>query len=328
LIMAAEGREWPMPGCQRLRAGVMELPERVTIYEVGPRDGFQNLAQFVPTEAKIEFVDALGAAGLPAIEATSFVSPQWVPQLADAREVMNGIERLPGVRYPVLVPNLIGLERAVEVGAREIAVFTAASETFNRRNINATIAESIDRFRPVMEQATEAGLWTRGYVSTAFGCPYQGTVEASEVVRVTRALLELGCDEVSIGDTIGVADPAQVRDVVDRIADEVGLKRVALHLHDTYGRGLANVVAGLEAGVRVFDAAAGGLGGCPYAKGATGNLATEDLVAMLHRMGVGTGVDLDELVAATSQLAARTGLKMASRAFEALRLQRREAIPA
>jgi hydroxymethylglutaryl-CoA lyase len=306
----------------------MKLPDNVTVYEVGPRDGFQNLAQFVPTEAKIEFIDSLTAAGLPAIEATSFVSPQWVPQLADAHEVMGRIRRRATVRYPVLVPNAIGLERALEVGVREIAVFTAASETFNRRNINATIAESIDRFRPVLARAETDGLWVRGYVSTAFGCPYQGQVDVAAVVRVAERLLELGCHEVSIGDTIGVADPAQVHRVVAALDTAVGLERIALHLHDTYGRGLANVVAGLEAGVRTFDAAAGGLGGCPYARGATGNLATEDLVAMLHRMGIQTGVDLDALVHATSQLAARTGLKMASRAFEALRLQRRESIPA
>ena len=306
----------------------MELPEHVTVYEVGPRDGFQNLARFVPTDSKVAFIDALSAAGLPAIEVTSFVSPQWVPQLADAHDVMQRIRRLPGVRYPVLVPNLTGLERAVETGVQEIAVFTAASETFNRRNINASIAESIDRFRPVAERAQKSGLDMRGYVSTAFGCPYQGAVPAESVVSITGQLLEMGCTEVSIGDTIGVADPAQVRDVVGRLNDAYGLDGIALHLHDTYGRGLANVVAGLEAGVRTFDAAAGGLGGCPYAKGATGNLSTEDLVAMLHHMGIETGVDLQALVAATGALAASTGLRMASRAFEALRSRRREPIPA
>ena len=306
----------------------MELPEQVTVYEVGPRDGFQNLARFVPTEGKVAFIDALSVAGLPAIEVTSFVSPQWVPQLADAHEVMRRIRRRPGVRYPVLVPNLTGLERAVETGVQEIAVFTAASETFNRRNINATIAESIDRFRPVAARARELGLDMRGYVSTAVGCPYQGVVEVETVVRVTAELFELGCAEVSIGDTIGVADPAQVHDVVGRLKDTFGLDGIALHLHDTYGRGLANVVAGLEAGVRTFDAAAGGLGGCPYAKGATGNLSTEDLVAMLHHMGIETGVDLQALVVATNALAASTGLQMASRAFEALRPRRREPISA
>ncbi len=306
----------------------MELPENVTVYEVGPRDGFQNLARFIPTDSKIDFIDALSAAGLPAIEVTSFVSPQWVPQLADARDVMRRIRRRSGVRYPVLVPNLTGLERALETDVQEIAVFTAASEMFNRRNINASIAESIDRFRPVAARAQSMDVSIRGYVSTAFGCPYQGDVDVATVVQVTGELLELGCSEVSIGDTIGVADPAQVHDVVGELGAAFGLERIALHLHDTYGRGLANVVAGLEAGVTTFDAAAGGLGGCPYARGASGNLATEDLVAMLHRMGIGTGVDLEALVAATSALATSTGLQMASRAFEALRAGRRELITA
>jgi hydroxymethylglutaryl-CoA lyase len=306
----------------------MELPDKVAVYEVGPRDGFQNLARFVPTDSKVEFIDALSAAGLAAIEATSFVSPQWVPQLADAREVMERIERRPGVRYPVLVPNLTGLDRALETGVTDVAVFTAASEAFNRRNINASIAESIDRFRPVVARALALNVGVRGYVSTAFGCPYQGDVDIDTVVRVTGELLELGCYEISIGDTIGVADPAQVHDLVDRLAAAFGLDAIALHLHDTYGRGLANVVAGLEAGVRTFDAAAGGLGGCPYARGATGNLATEDLVAMLDRMGIETGVDLEALVGATSALSASTGLQMASRAFEALRAGRRELVTA
>ncbi|NKB88252.1 MAG: hydroxymethylglutaryl-CoA lyase [Acidobacteria bacterium] len=306
----------------------MQLPERVTVYEVGPRDGFQNLARFVPTDSKIAFINALSAAGLPAIEATSFVSPQWVPQLADAREVMEGIERGQGIRYPVLVPNLTGLERALDTDVREIAVFTAASETFNRRNINATIDESIDRFRPVMARAASMGLRVRGYVSTAFGCPYQGDVDPGAVVRVTGDLFEVGCSEVSIGDTIGVADPAQVHSVVAQLQRHFDLGGIALHLHDTYGRGLANVVAGLEAGVRTFDSAAGGLGGCPYARGATGNLATEDLVAMLDQMNIRTGIDLTALVAATSALAASTGLRMPSRAFEALRAQQRALIPA
>lgn len=307
----------------------MALPGKVKVYEVGPRDGFQNVAQFIPTDVKIAFIDALSATGLTAIEATSFVSPKWVPQLSDAAEVMKRIERRPGVRYPVLVPNTIGLENALSAGVEEIAVFTAASEAFNRRNINATIAESIERFRPVAERALERGVAIRGYVSTAFGCPYQGDVAPADVVRVTAQLFELGCTEVSIGDTIGVADPGQVTEVVEMLAAEFDLGSIALHLHDTYGRGLVNVMAGLEAGITNFDAAAGGLGGCPYARGATGNLATEDLVAMLSRLGVATGVDLDLLVEASETLARDTGLHLPSRAFAALRGRRRRlAVPA
>ncbi len=291
----------------------------VMVYEVGPRDGFQNLARFIPTDIKVEFIDALSATGLRAVEATSFVSSKWVPQLADASDVMARIERREGVRFPTLVPNGFGLERALAAGVGEVAVFTAASETFNRRNINASISESIERFRPVAERARERDVRLRGYVSTAFGCPYQGDVPAADVVRVTGELFQLGCAEVSIGDTIGVADPVQVRNMVERLAAEFDLSAIALHLHDTYGRGLANALAGLEAGITVFDVAAGGLGGCPYAAGATGNLATEDLVAMLHRLGIDTGVDLQALVSASTRLAESTGLTLPSRALAALR---------
>ncbi len=296
----------------------MDLPNDVTVYEVGPRDGFQNLAQFIPTDVKVAFIDALSATGLPAVEATSFVSPKWVPQLSDASEVMGKIRRDPGVRYSVLVPNSIGMQNALRSGVSEIAVFTAASEAFNRRNINATIAESIERFRPVAERAREARVRMRGYVSTALGCPYQGDVDPADVVRVAQELFELGCDEVSIGDTIGVGDPAQVTDLVARLKDEIELSRIALHLHDTYGRGLANVLAGLESGVTIFDAAAGGLGGCPYAPGASGNLATEDLVAMLDRLGVRTGVDLGRLAQASTDLATATGLELPSKVLAAI----------
>ncbi len=301
----------------------MSMPRSVTVYEVGPRDGFQNLARFIPTQAKVEFINALSATGLPAIEATSFVSPKWVPQLADAGEVMARIKRTPGVRFPVLVPNAFGLERALAAGVEEVAVFTAASETFNRRNINASIAESIERFRPIAERVRERDVRLRGYVSTAFGCPYQGEVEAEAVVRLTADLFELGCAEVSIGDTIGIADPGQVGRMVELLGVDFDLSTIALHLHDTYGRGLANVLTGLEAGITVFDAAAGGLGGCPFAAGASGNLATEDLVAMLHRLGIETGVDLPALVEASSSLAESTGLELPSRALAALRSRRR-----
>lgn len=302
----------------------MELPDKVTVYEVGPRDGFQNVARFVPTEVKIAFVDALAAAGLPVIEATSFVSPKWVPQLADAHEVLTGIDPRPGTRYPVLVPNTIGFENAVEAGADEIAVFTAASEAFNRRNINATIEESIERFRPVVSAALARGVRVRGYVSTAFGCPYQGEVPLEDLLHVTEELFRLGCAEVSIGDTIGVADPAQVAAACEAMQGRFDLSAVALHLHDTYGRGLANVLAGLEAGITIFDSSAGGLGGCPYAPGAAGNLATEDLVSMLDRMGIETGVDLELVVQANSDLQRATGLHLPSKVYAAQRAKCRE----
>lgn len=301
----------------------MSMPPSVTVYEVGPRDGFQNLARFIPTETKVEFINALAAAGLSAVEATSFVSPKWVPQLADAREVVAQIKRPEGVRFPALVPNAFGLERALAAGVEEVAVFTAASEAFNRRNINASIAESMARIPPIAERVLERGGRLRGYVSTAFGCPYQGEVSADTVVRLTAQLFQLGCAEVSIGDTIGIADPAQIGRMVRLLGVDVDLSAIALHLHDTYGRGLANVMAGLEAGIAVFDAAAGGLGGCPFAPGASGNLATEDLVAMLDRLGIETGIDLSDLVEASSRLAESTGLKLPSRALAALRSPRR-----
>jgi len=269
------------------------VSERVTVVEVGPRDGLQNEASAVPADAKVRFVEALAEAGLPVVEVTSFVSPRAVPQLADADEVLPAVQRREGVRYPVLVPNLRGLERAVAAGADAIAVFTAASEGFARANINMTIAESLAAFAPVLEQALMAGMWTRGYVSTAFGCPYDGAVEPSAVARVASELAALGCAEVSVGDTIGVARPEQVPGVVAAVAERVPLDRIALHLHDTGGRALDNVAAGLEAGVRTFDSSAAGLGGCPFAPGAPGNVATEALVRFLHRQGLETGVDPD-----------------------------------
>jgi hydroxymethylglutaryl-CoA lyase len=296
--------------------------ERVTIYEVGPRDGLQNVPDVVPVAVKAAFVHDLAAAGLEAIEVSSFVSPKWVPQLADAEALLARLERRPGVRYPVLVPNERGLDRALGAGAREVAVFTAASEAFNQRNVNAGFEESIRRFEPVARRALAEGLWLRGYVSTAFGCPFQGEVAVDDVLRVVELLLGLGCEEVSIGDTIGVADPAQVAGLVDAIERRFGLGRIALHLHDTWGRGLANCLAGLEAGVRTFDASAGGLGGCPYAPGATGNLATEDLVATLDRLGFETGVDVDRVAAASEALQRATGLPLPSRALAALRAAR------
>ena len=281
------------------------MSEPVTVVEVGPRDGLQNEASAVPADAKVRFVEALAEAGLPVVEVTSFVSPRAVPQLADADEVLPAVQRREGVRYPVLVPNLRGLERAEAAGADAIAVFTAASEGFARANINMAIAESLAAFAPVLEQALMAGMWTRGYVSTAFGCPYDGAVEPGAVARVASELAALGCAEVSVGDTIGVARPEQVPGVVAAVAERVPLDRIALHLHDTGGRALDNVAAGLEAGVRTFDSSAAGLGGCPFAPGAPGNVATEALVRFLHREGLETGVDPDAVERAGQAVRAR-----------------------
>ena len=295
----------------------MALPSTVRIVEVGPRDGLQNESAMVPTAAKIELVDRLSATGLRTVEATSFVSPKWVPQLADAAEVFAGIARRPGVAYPVLVPNLQGYERARAVGADEVAVFTAASEAFNRRNTNAGIDESLERFAPVLERARADGVQVRGYVSTVLGCPYQGEVPLADVVRVARALHAMGCYEVSLGDTIGVGTPAKARDMLRAVAAEVPMPALAIHFHDTYGQALANVLACLEEGVAVVDAAVSGTGGCPYARGASGNLATEDLVYMLHGLGVATGVDLDALVDTGAWLSGILGRTTGSRVTRA-----------
>jgi hydroxymethylglutaryl-CoA lyase len=267
----------------------------VRLIDVGPRDGLQNEAARVPAPVKIELIERLGAAGLPVIEATSFVSPKWVPQMADAAEVLAGLRRRPGVSYPVLVPNLQGLERAVQAGADHIALFTAASDTFNRRNINCDIAESLCRLQPVAEQARARGLPLRGYVSCALGCPYQGEVSIADVVCMSVALREMGCGEISLGDTIGVGTPGKARAMLKAVAAEVPMARIAVHFHDTRGQALANIYACLEEGVRSVDASVAGLGGCPYARGATGNVATEDLVYMLEGMGMSTGIELDAL---------------------------------
>ncbi len=283
-------------------------PPRVTVVEVGPRDGLQNEAAILPADAKVAFVDALSASGLAVIEATAFVSPKAIPQLADGEDVFRRIAKRAGVRYPVLVPNEKGLDRALAAGVREIAVFTAASETFNRKNINASIDESFARFAPVLARARSAGMRVRGYVSCAFGCPYEGPVAPAAVARVSARLAGIGCDEVSIGDTIGIGVPTQVPEVVGRTVEAgVPLDRLALHFHDTRGTALANVVEGLREGVRIFDSSAGGLGGCPYAPGAAGNVATEDLLGLLHGMGYETGVDLEAVAAASRALAAALG---------------------
>jgi isopropylmalate/homocitrate/citramalate synthase len=273
------------------------------VVEVGPRDGLQNEAASVPTAAKFAFIDSLSAAGLPVIEATSFVNPKAVPQLADAADVMRGITRSPGVRYPVLVPNAKGLERALEAGVDAIALFTAATEAFAQRNVGTTIAGTFERFAPVVAAARKRGMWIRGYVSVSFGCPYSGSVSAGEVVPVVDRLWSLGCDEVCLADTIGCANSASVKELVRSAAQSIPIDRLALHFHDTAGTAVANVEAGLEEGVRVFDAAAGGLGGCPFAPGAPGNLATESLVEFLARRGLRTGVNRDGVAKATREMA-------------------------
>ncbi|MGZ5317871.1 MAG: hydroxymethylglutaryl-CoA lyase [Actinomycetota bacterium] len=284
----------------------MTTPPSVTIVEVGPRDGLQNEPVAVSADAKVGFVEALADAGLRIVEATSFVAPSAVPQLADADEVFPRIRRREGVRYPVLVPNMKGMERAEAAGAEAVAVFTAASETFTQRNIGMSIAGSLEAFQPVIERATALGWWRRGYVSTAFGCPYEGDVATDVVVEVTEALLALGCDEVSIGDTIGVAEPHDVQTLVEALLERVPVDQLALHLHDTRGRALANVEAGLDLGIATFDASAGGTGGCPFAPGAPGNLATESLCGLLDRLGIVHGVDAAAVEAAG--LALRTQL--------------------
>jgi len=300
----------------------MNLPSQVTIVEVGPRDGLQNEPGVVPTEVKVGFIDRLARTGLSVVEATSFVHPEWVPQLADAAEVLAGIDPVPGVRYPVLVPNERGLDRALEADVGEVAVFGAASETFSERNLGRGVDASLEMFAPVVHRATDAGLRVRGYVSTVCGCPYQGEVPVDDVRRVTSALLELGCAEVSLGDTIGVGTPRQVQELVEAVAADVGLARIAVHLHDTYGQGLANTLAAFEAGVTIADTSAGGLGGCPFAPGATGNLATEDLVYALHGSGVATGVDLERLVDTTAWMAEQLERAPVSRVARAMLAKR------
>lgn len=289
------------------------MTDTVTIVEVGPRDGLQNEPGTIPTATKIALIERLAAAGIPIVEATSFVSAKWIPQLADADDVLAHFRRRDGVRYPVLVPNVHGLERAIDVGAVAVAVFTAASDAFSRRNTNCSIAESLARLRPTVASARAAGLWVRGYVSCALGCPYQGEIPEREVVRVAVALAEMGCEEICIGDTIGVGTPRQARQVLEACASELGMARMAVHFHDTRGQALTNVYACLEAGVRIVDAAVAGLGGCPYAAGASGNLATEDLVYTLNGLGMPTGVDLPALLDVAEWIARQLGRPPASK---------------
>lgn len=296
----------------------MSLPTSVRVCEMGARDGLQNEHEFVPTDAKVRYIDLLSRSGLPLIEATSFVSPKAIPQLADAQDVFTRIERKAGVRYLVLTPNIKGLERAKAAGADSIAVFTAASEAFTKRNINMTIDESIDTFRDVVRNAKENAMWVRGYVSTAFGSPFGDRVTPAMVADVCRKLLDMGCDEISIGDTIGVGVPSQVDELVPALARDIPMQKIAFHFHDTRGTALANVYAALQHGIAIFDASSGGLGGCPYAPGATGNLGTEDLLYMLHGMGIETGVDIDKVRDASRFISGVLGHELTSKAYQAL----------
>ena len=294
------------------------LPTRVKIVEVGPRDGLQNEKAHIPTADKIRYIDLLSDSGLPVIEATSFVSPKAIPQLADADEVYRSIRKRDGVTYLVLVPNEKGLDRALAAGVRAIAVFTAASETFTKRNINMTIEESLAVFRAVTKRARETGMWVRGYISTCFGCPYEGKVPVENVVRVAEALAEMGTDEISIGDTIGVATPNQVVELSAALQAKMPVERLAMHFHDTRGTALANIVAALEMQIATFDSSSGGLGGCPYAPGASGNVATEDVLYLLHGMGIETGVDLDKVRRASRTLAGTLDHELTSKTYKAL----------
>jgi len=296
----------------------MPLPETVKIVEVAPRDGLQNEKTFVPTPVKIELVDRLSAAGFQNVEAAAFVSPKWVPQMADGAEVMAGIERRPGVVYSVLTPNLRGFEAAWAAKADEVVIFGAASEAFTQKNVNCSIAESLDRFAQVAQAAKAAGLRLRGAISCALGCPYQGEVPVQAVVDVARRLLALGCDEIDVADTIGVGTPRQVDCVMRAVTEIVDPARVSGHFHDTYGQALANILASLHAGITIFHASAAGLGGCPYAKGATGNVATEDVLYMLRGLDVDTGVDLDRVVETGQWISAHLGRKAVSRAGNAI----------
>ncbi len=298
------------------------LPQQVRIVEVGPRDGLQNEARKLPVQTRVELIRLLGEAGLQSIEAGSFTSPRWVPQMAGSGEVLSAVlkavHRLPGVRYPVLVPNLRGLEDALAAGATEIAVFAAASETFSQKNINCGIDASLDRFAGVAERALGAGVKVRGYVSCALGCPYQGEVSFDEVARVAARLRELGCYEISLGDTIGVGTPGKARAMIERVAEGVPLARLAAHFHDTYGQGLANIYAVLQLGVGVLDASVAGLGGCPYAKGASGNVATEDVVYLLDGLGIDSGVALEKVARAGEYICAQLGRGSNSKVAAAL----------
>lgn len=299
-----------------------KLPTKVRLVEVGPRDGLQNEKQELPTKVKLELIERLAEAGLPAVEATAFVSPKWVPQMADHTEVLEGIRRKPGVDYPVLTPNLKGFESARAAGATEVAIFGAASESFSKKNINCSIAESLERFRPVAEAARGAGVRVRGYISCVLDCPYEGPVAPQKVAEVARTLFEMGCYEISLGDTIGTGTPARTQKMIEACAQAVPIGKLAGHYHDTYGQALANIYASLELGVATFDSSVAGLGGCPYAKGASGNVATEDVVYLLDGLGIQTGVDLDRVVATGQWICGILGREPSSKAARALAAKR------
>lgn len=300
----------------------MKLPPRVRILDVGPRDGLQNEKGIIPADVKVGLVDRLTDAGLPAIEAASFVSPKWVPQMADGAEVMARIRRKPGVAYPVLVPNMKGFESALAAKVEEVAVFASASESFSMKNINTSIAESLARFEPVVAAAREHGIRVRGYVSCTLGCPYEGDVAPEAAASVARLLYEMGCYEISVADTIGTGTPGRTQAMIEACAAHVPVEKLAGHYHDTYGQALANIYASLECGVAVFDSSVAGLGGCPYAKGATGNVATEDVVYMLHGLGIETGIDLDRVIDAGEFICAALGRPTNSRVGRAMLAKR------
>jgi hydroxymethylglutaryl-CoA lyase len=302
---------------------MMAFPTKVKVVEVGPRDGLQNEAATVPASVKIELVDRLAAAGLPVVEAGSFVSPKWVPQMAGSAEVFAGISRRAGTSYPALVPNMKGLDAALAAGVEEVAVFVSASEGFSRKNIACSRAESLERLEPVAARAIAEGLKVRGYVSCIAGCPYDGDVPAADVLMTASELIAMGAYEISLGDTIGVGTAMQIRGVIDRVASRIPREKIAMHFHDTYGQGIANVLASLEDGISVFDSSVAGLGGCPYAPGASGNVATEDVLYLLHGMGIQTGVDLDAVAAIGGWISERLNRPNASRAGRATLAKRK-----
>jgi hydroxymethylglutaryl-CoA lyase len=299
----------------------MTLPTYVKIVDVGPRDGLQNEKQIVFTDVKVELINSLSEAGVPVVEAGSFVSPKWVPQMADSADVMKQITRKTGVTYPVLTPNMMGFEAAMAVGATEVAIFGAASESFSQKNINCSIEESLQRFLPVVKAAQEAGVKVRGYVSCVVGCPYEGDIAPEKVAEVSAKLFDMGCYEISLGDTVGVGTPGKVQDMLRAVSNKVSMDKLAVHFHDTYGQALANIYAALEMGVAVVDASVAGLGGCPYAKGASGNVATEDVVYMLNGLGIETGIDLAKLCEAGRFISHALGRIPASKVSQALSAQ-------
>ena len=296
----------------------MQLPERVKIVEVGPRDGLQNEKQPISVETRVQLINLLSESGLQVIEAGSFVSPKWVPQMAASEEVLAGIQRKPGITYSALTPNMVGYERAKEAGADEVAVFGAASESFTRKNINCSIEESLERFRPLAQQARADGIPVRGYVSCVLGCPYEGEISADKVAEVSQALLDMGCYEISLGDTIGVGTPEKAKRMIETVAHKVPMDKLAVHFHDTYGQALVNIYAALQMGVTVVDSAVAGLGGCPYAKGASGNVASEDVLYMLDGLGVHTGVDLSKLAQAGNFISTALGRESNSKVARAI----------